>query len=342
LMYWPSVPVLLLAAVGIVHFWQRYCAPGRRLEQSARLLRGLGVLVVAALGLRSVVRNVDWHDTFTLCARDVRTYPQGAHLNKGYALDLMRAASDVKDPRLQREMLETAEQHLIAALQINPAYGSALAMRARIRAHLGDTRGAQRDAESALLLEPLNHDALFVLSHLPGASETAELRVAELRAATTTRPADAALQVALGTALLDLEQPAAARQHFERALTLEPDNVAALQHLGQTLAALGRNDEAIAVFRQALALAPDHWSTHANLSLLLAHRDVAAALRHAERARELEPRELRANLNLAEVYLIAGQQDQALQILRNVERLLEAGSPFKPIVQARIKRLEGR
>ena len=123
-----------------------------------------------------------------------------------------------------------------------------------------------------------------MLARLPGASETAERRVAELRTATTTRPDDAALQVALGAALLDLEQPAAAREHFERACALEPDNVPALQHLGQTLAALGRNDEAIAVFRRVLVLAPDNWSTHANLSWLLAHRDVAECFRHAERA----------------------------------------------------------
>ena len=188
LIYWPSVPILALAAVGILQFWRQHCGRGGRLESSARVLAILGTSYVAVLGLRTVVRNRDWYDSLTLATRDVSTYPQSAHLNRGYAMELMRQASDLHDPAAQRRALQLADEHLVQALAIEPADPRALGLRARILVHLGDVRGATACVQSARLLDPHNHDALTALAQLEHPGEEPEQRLVALRAAADQRP----------------------------------------------------------------------------------------------------------------------------------------------------------
>ena len=342
LMYWPSVPILTLGAAGIVQFWRRQCGAGRRLASSARLLALLGVAYVGVLGVRTVVRNRDWYNSLTLAARDVATYPQGAHLNRGYAMELMRQASDLRDPAAQRRQLELADAHLVQALKIEPAYPGALGLRARILAHFGDVAGATACAQSALFLSAYNRDALIALAQLEHPGEDPEQRVAALRVAADEHPDDAGAQLALGTALLDAGQPGAARVPLARAAAALPDNVDALQRLGQAQAVVGRDNEAIETFGRILALRPDDWSAHANVARLLVKRDPAAALQHAKRAHELAPDDLSAASNLAEVYMRTGQRELALELLRQIEQRLPEDGPFRKVVRERIRTVERR
>ena len=56
--------------------------------------------------------------------------------------------------------------------------------------------------------------------------------VDELERAARARPADAEIQLQLGNAQMALGDAAAAREHFERALTLRPEFPDALNNLG--------------------------------------------------------------------------------------------------------------
>jgi Tfp pilus assembly protein PilF len=343
LMYWPSVPVLILTALGIVHFWRRYCLPGQPLAKIARLVYVLGVLLVGAFGLRTAIRNLDWADNLTLTSRDVETYPQGIHLNRGYATELIHFAQRVRDPNLRQQTLAEAEKHLEAALALDPANAEALAMRAGIRADLGDIDRAYRYAESALLLEPSLPDALRVLARLRGGSGNEERRIANLRAAAESQPTDPTAWLALASAELDTGQPYAAREPLERAAALAPNDVVIARRLGETLALLGENDAALAQFRRVLVLAPDDWATHTNLSTVLAEKDPQAALVHAQRAYELRPQDVRTTVNLAEVYVRLKKTRAALALYRRlVESELEKDDPFRLVVEKRIEVLERR
>lgn len=337
LMYWPSVPFAVLAGVFLLALWRRQCQPGQPLAHRARLLQVLGVLLVATLGLRSAMRSLDWRDNLTLCEQDVRTYPGGAHLNQGYASALMHHAAELKDPEVVRDLLAVAETHLRRALDIDPAYADALGLLARARLQAGDLEGARLAADAALLVAPTHFDATFVLQAL---SAQGRRSLAELRAAAEQAPEDAAAHLALGSYLLELGRPAEARPHLERATQLDPQNVDALRRWGQALAALGREDKAIDVFRRALALQPDDWTTHTNLSSLLAGRDPDSALAHARRAYELQPNDLRTHTNLAELHALRGETATALEILRSAAARLAPDDPFRRVIAERIASLE--
>ncbi len=337
ILYWPSVPALILVALGVARLW-RWLAGGPD-KLRARRLTALGGFVVAALAVRTVVRNADWADNLTLTGRDVRANPQSAVLNQAYALSLMWLAEEVADPARQAEILRDAEHHLTAALRIYPTYAGALALRARIRAHFGEADAARADAETALLLEPNHASALYVLSHLRGDSGPRRAELDGLEAAVRQRPTDVPARVALAAALLENGRAAAALRHLEQARTVAPDNRDVLQMTALALTASGRRDEAIAAYEQVLAAEPDNWTAHVNLALLLLRRDGPSALRHARRAYELNPADLRSGLTLGEVLTTQRRTGEARALYERLLQHLAQSDPRRDVVQGRLDRL---
>jgi tetratricopeptide (TPR) repeat protein len=335
-MYWPSVPVFVLLAFGIVEFGRRQCAVGRPLAQRAGLLRVLGVLLLAALALRSLARNLDWASNGALFAADVRTHPEGAHLNHGSALELVRVWHDRHAQGMSDAPLKLAQQYLDRALQIHPGYVEALALRGQVRAQLGEIDGALLDVEAVIQLDPGSTDARRTLAQLVYGRD-ADARLADLRAKVTAQPDDPEARQQFGQALLEYGQTAEAQQELEAALKLAPDNVAALRELGKVLAIRDRNDEAIATFQRVLALAPQDWQAHANLATLLAPRNPAQALQHARRAYELKPGEPRNSINLAEAYALNGQTAAAVEIYQKVQQQLDQDDPLREVVAQRLQ-----
>ena len=374
LMYWPSVPVLVLAGLGSIEFWRRQCAPGRRLAASAHLLRVLGGLLVVALGLRTVVRNGDWACNMTLFSEGVATTPQSAHLQEccaGELLQLWRVAKREADlspyddrdalqraaerhmrglgmwddawpvERKREALLLAAQRHLSAAIEILPPYGDALALRGRVRAQLGQTELARRDVEAALRVMPGKQEAretLALLNYGPDADQ----QIAAVQEQTTTRPDDVALRLELGRKLLEYGRLGPAQEQFERAVSLDGRSAAAWRGLGEVLALKQQAERAIAAFERVLTLDPDDWEAHANLWQLLAQRDPAAAREHARRAYELQPNDVRTVVNYAEACAASGQMDQALKLYRRAERGLDPDDPFWRVVHERIAHLAGK
>ena len=74
--------------------------------------------------------------------------------------------SELTDPQAQTEALQLAAYHLQVALEVESAYADALGLLARIQLHFGDTEQAQKNANTALLIEPHNRDAPVSYTHL--------------------------------------------------------------------------------------------------------------------------------------------------------------------------------
>ena len=340
LMYWPSVPVLLLVAVGSAEFWRRYCGPGRVLEPRRRLLGLLAVLLVVALGLRTVVRNADWADNVTLFGRDVATYPQGAHLNVCYASALVRAAQQTTVREERQPLLHAALRHLDAALRIDPSFVHVITLTGQVRAQLGDIDGARLYLESALRLQPSDRDARQSLARLQNSGGELERRLDALRTDADAQPNDVARQLTLGDALLEAGRYAEARTQLERAIALAPDNPRVVRELAKALLFPEQDKRTVTLFERAIALDPNDWESHANLATLLAHSDAAAALSHARRAFALRPDDIRTHVNLAEALALNGQTPKALELYRRLEPQLDEHDPLRAVIQARIARLQ--
>ncbi len=341
LMYWPSVPVLLLVACGAVHIYRREASPGQRLARSARVLRILGLATLLALGVRTAVRNTDWADTFTLARRDVVTHPRSAHLNRGLAFELFDVAMHMRDAKTRSIQFHQVDQLLERALKIEPAYPSALALRAQVR-YLLDRQDpqAQRLAETALRIEPHNRDALRVLAQIKGGIAAVDARLGDLRRRVEGDPDDQALRLEYARALLGLGQSDDAREQFELLRQADPDDPEVLRLLGETLALVGRVDEARPMLAAALERNPEDWRAHANLSKLLADVDPATCLQHAQWAYELQPNDRQVAINLAEALVLNQQRGAALKLYAAIRRQIGLGDPYRAILDERIARIK--
>jgi Flp pilus assembly protein TadD len=340
-MYWPSVPVLVLVGIGVVEFWRRYCTPGKVLAPSGRLLRVLGILLLAALGVRAVERNLDWASNMSLFGTDVRTHPEGAHLNKSYAVEILRCWRDLGGAESGNAGLKLALRYLNRALEIHPGYADALALRGQVRAQLGGVDGALLDLEAAIQLDPSHRGARQALAQLLYGGD-AETRLAALQARVDEAPEDAGAQHQLGKTLLEYGRTTEARQHLERAVALAPHDVEALRELGKALAVAQKNEQAIALFERVVALDPQDWQAHANLATLLAPRAPQQALEHARRAYQLQPGEPRNAINLAEAYVLNSQVPAAVALYQQVERQLDKDDPLRRVVSQRLAFLRQR
>jgi protein O-mannosyl-transferase len=126
LAYLPSAGFCLLAAL----IWIRLRNYNRTVAW------GVFVILGAALAMRTVVRNRDWRDDFTLYSAGVRAVPGSAKMHEALAVQYMH-----------REHLETARNEFETALHIFPDFTAALESYGILQARMG------HDQESLRLLE---------------------------------------------------------------------------------------------------------------------------------------------------------------------------------------------
>jgi tetratricopeptide (TPR) repeat protein len=340
LMYWPSVPALLGVSALLVHLWRKHAVPGGAFHRLRRLLAAAGAALLAGLALRTVVRGADWRDNETLFAADVRSQPHSVQLNNAQARVLLSKSAAAAPSGARSAWLDEAELRLKTAQAVYPGYADTLLNLGRLHLLRGDVRGALSYLEITRALNPRNRDVHELLAALHEHSGQASRPVEALQERVAAQPDDVAARVALGEALLAEGRHHAARRHLEHALARDPDHLPAAKLLYQVLALEHEDQPAIQLALRVLAHDPDDWTTHANLVSLLAPLDPPAALRHARRAYELAPEDLRNQSNLAEALVTAERVDEALPLLRRIERSLPADDPRRAAYRDRIRELE--
>jgi len=136
LAYLPSAGLCLLA--------------GLAYERSAKQSRALAIAVLAvvasALALRTAVRNLDWHDNFTLAVATVSAYPDNVKMSRNLGVLLLDSGQ-----------LEAAREHLERAYRLDPGYPDLLDSLAVLRFRQGDLPGALRFAGEAVRASTAEH-----------------------------------------------------------------------------------------------------------------------------------------------------------------------------------------
>jgi protein O-mannosyl-transferase len=131
LAYLPSTGFCLLIAL----VWMRLE------ERNRKVAWAVLAVVVSVLATRTVVRNKDWRDNFTLFSSDVHAVPGSAKIHSNLALEYY-----------DRDRLEAASAELQIALRIYPDMPDAIAYSALIESQKGNDVEARRLLEKALVL----------------------------------------------------------------------------------------------------------------------------------------------------------------------------------------------
>lgn len=337
LFYWPSAPLLMLLSLLGAEAWRRWFAAERPLVRYAAWLRVGGVVFLAALGLRSAVRNMDWADNATLFEADLATHPGSVNLNIALGRELLgrnRREDAARAVRMLRRGLEARPRNAIALYCLGVAYGQ-----------LGERDRALEYIRHSLELDPVNIDARETLARLERSHVDAEARIAALREELGRAGGNSAgelvrLHLELGALLRDLGRQSEAHAEYQAAVRLAPDDPAVLYAWGESLALNNETQAAIGVFLTVVARDPNRWEAHANLATMLAATDAPAALQHAETARRLEPNRYENQVNYAEALAINGRVSEALRVFRRIRDAVPTDDPRRVILNQRIGELE--
>ncbi len=333
LFYLPSAAVCWAMALGVRELVRRARRAADGAERRAALLRWLGVAVCVVFGVRTVVRNLDWHDSDRLFLADVRTRPESARLQLFAARSLIRAGE-----------WDAAERHIRRALAIHPDYVDAIGNLAQVFARQGRTEEARRYYQLALQMlwdnPELKREFGRFRAEVEGGAGGASAE--ELEAALADRPGDREL-------LRRLAEARSGSGEYERSIfalrqlvKLDPTDREARLALANVLMI----DEQFAAAREQyeVLIAQDEtdWRAHTHLAAAVAREDAELAVRHARRAVELAPDLLEPRLNLGQALVEAGRTGEAVAVLREVLVRLPAGEPARAVVERRIETLERR
>jgi TolB-like protein len=209
----------------------------------------------------------------------------------------MRAMAAFRDP--SPESMRSALELTQRALDQDPTFARALALRANCVMHLGERFGPDSVAEALRL----SHAALTA----------------------TTDDSDATSIAAMTIALAggDIDMALSASQ---RAVALNPNGYWAHMHNGWIQCAAGHPDTAIEPFSQSLRLSPrDIFRGYAELGLSIAHRDVGhpgEALAWGRRAMLAMPRLSGGYRAVAAALVDLGRVDEAKAMIRQLLAVL--------------------
>jgi superkiller protein 3 len=135
-------------------------------------------------------------------------------------------------------------------------------------------------------------------------------------------PADAQKEFSKGNAASIKGDQPRALDHFQKAVTLDPEFADAFNGIGMSYAALGKLPEAADQFQKAIDLVSDHPGAAANLSIVL------CKLNHYHEAGEMARRALRLNPGLLKLRYVLGislvnEGGDKVEALDNLRRATE-------------------
>jgi len=206
-------------------------------------------------------------------------------------------------------------------------------MEAEIEASEGHAGGPVEVYRRALKKYPVTIMAVKLHMAMRAAKKTAE---ADQMAAewVATHPKDASFPAYLGDQALALGQFETAEKQFRKVVALRPDDAAALNNIAIAMLKQSKPG-AVAYAEQALKLRPDTPGILDTLaSILAADKQLPKALELQRRALSLDPENLVLHMDLAKLYLQAGDKSAAQGELKVLEK---AGERFP--AQAEVARL---
>jgi cytochrome c-type biogenesis protein CcmH/NrfG len=262
----------------------------------------LMVVILAGYGFKTVTRNADWKDNFTLFTTDVKVSSGSAKANNAAGGVLFQAAKSVTDTAERRLILTQSMQYLERAVEIHPKYKPAWITLGNDYFYVNKgmdkvVKAYQRSGSDQA------YKNLAIIANQAIDISRFDDAIYAYTALHEAFPTSAEYLVGLGRAYgqgrNDVNK---AIQYLSQAVQLEPRNKEALKHLGtshairaQLLTFSGRGAEA----------APD----------------LIAAISYFERAETLDPNDAVLLNNIATAYAQLGRNTEAELYRQKAARL---------------------
>ena len=313
-MYLPLVAVVTLVVFGGWWLLQRMA---RRKSWSPSFGQAIGtalvVIVVLALGVRTIARNADYHQPEQLWQKVLDLRPENPRAYHGMGVAL-----------LQLGKFDQAEPYFLRSVQLNPANANGYLNLGAIVLRRAQFDEAIEYLEQCLRINPHQAGASEVHNNLCVAyTHTGQLILAieHGQAAITVNPNNHVAHKNLADALAKDGQIEPAMRHYETDLSLDPKNVEAHQAFAELLADQGQREAAIEHYAAVVQLDPQRVTARFQLGWLLVQTGrFDDGLTHLQQVRQRLPRAAQVPYAIGYAYQQQGRiEDAAAEYRRALE-----------------------
>ncbi len=182
--------------------------------------------------------------------------------------DLKELEPEVREQILSFQALlaETAKLAPLNAKNLSGSYGTM----GQIYHAYSFLESAEECYQNAAKLDPKDFRWVYFLGKVAADRDKFNDAIYHFNKAKVLRPDYLPIEINLGNAYLEINLPFAAKENFENALKISPDNPAALYGLGQIAYTEGKFQAAVTLFEKVLSLLPE--ANRVEYSLALAYR----------------------------------------------------------------------
>lgn len=227
------------------------------------------LVVLIAFSIKTISRNPDWKNDFTLFQHDVHISKNSAKGNVTAGGSLIEAADLVKDPQEQRNMYQEAMTYLDRSLEIHPDYVDALLLRGNVEFKLNKNIEKSLDYYFEILkLAPENinvpRNMLIILNN----SDDARYQVKMIDKYLKYNPDYYDMHIRKGELLArSLNLYDEAEVAFKKATEIAPNKLPGWKNLGTVYGLQENYIKAIEALKQAERIAPKDKEVLTNLAI---------------------------------------------------------------------------
>jgi len=348
-------PVLNIAGVGVAAYGERYLympsvgicwllgqglgamagkGPSRRAWARVAPV-ALGLLLLAAETIRTLVRLPAWRNNYTLALATLREDPDAApfhvYLGNHYRAEGNRGLARIEyiaaiasDPHAGEAFVNLAgvllddgntsagEEVLRRCAQLNPTFSKPLFALGKVALHRGSKEEARDLLERALLRDPNDLEALFELGLLSLQEGRLDEAEGVLSRAAIVEPSSVLVHLNLGAVFSREKKFTGAEAEFRRAIQLAPNSEAPYLALAAVYEDQGEQQGALDVYRQIVAATPDSGNAQFRLGVLALKMGKGdEAIEALGKAVAVQPKSAVAHAQLGLAYLELGNSASA-------------------------------
>jgi len=266
LVFIPSLGFILFLIIILMEYLPKWSK--NRISKSMVLIF-IGLISIAFTA-KTINRNSDWKDNFTLYTTDVKTSPKSAVINQSAALELLNKSNEFKGKRtyakLRSEYLQQAWQYASYAVEVNETI-SALVLLGNIAFELEDYEKAIEIYEIVLNRNPSHESAYSNMLAALNKSGNRKIRLRgyqKLISINSTYESHYQLGKLWG---MQFQQADSAIVHLSKAIELNQSSFEAYGDLGLAYAMKGNLDKSLELMLKSHEMNPSDRNTLINIGI---------------------------------------------------------------------------
>ncbi|MBK5285019.1 MAG: tetratricopeptide repeat protein [Bacteroidia bacterium] len=324
-LYFSSVGICFALAVFWVQFRTNessmaYSSVKNFITGNKKVLYPLAVILLL-FSFKTVARNFQWKDNFTMLSYDVKSSPESARIRYAYGSALLfEKGISEKNTKVRKEYVTKAISELEKGVSILPTYAEAMYHLLIAYREIEDYPNAIRNWEGAQALKKNTKEEFFVAAAISyGSLKQFDKAIATLIDASEKYPGSKDVYNNLGLYLLEKGSPDSSITYLQKAVAIDSAFYSAWFNLGNSYARKNDFQNAVRCFTRSAEINPlneDAWNNVGNS--YAAMKDYSNALKNFQKALDQNPGNPKALNNMGVTYYMLGDTANANRFLKQV------------------------